>query len=139
MNRLISCSLVALISLPAMAGPYDQVYGIVSAEFIKSADAKLQPVILNRIDGTSTTRRQEAIAPGQHTIYADLPASREQQQHIATQNSLALDVKPCTRYYIAARLTDSVTRHWQLVVRNSEPIGECAANYLKSTEAGTAK
>ena len=139
MKKLISCSVVALLSMPALAGPYDQVYSIVSAEFVKSADYKLQPVILNRIDGDSTTRRQEAIAPGQHTIYADLPASQEHHQHIATQNSLAIDFKPCTRYYIAARLTDSVTRHWQLVIRDSETIGECAAKYLKSAEAGTAK
>ncbi|MBI3716260.1 MAG: hypothetical protein HY255_09730 [Betaproteobacteria bacterium] len=131
--------LASLIALPAAAGPYDQVYSIVSAEFTKSADYKLQPVILNRIDDDSTTRRQGAIAPGHHTIYADLPASKEHHQRIATQNSLAIDFKPCVRYYIAAKLTDSVTRHWQLVIRDSETIGECAAKYLKSTEAGTAK
>ena len=44
---------------------------------------------------------------------------------LATQNELALDTKPCTRYYVAAKLHTQTTQEWDPVVRYEEPIVEC--------------
>ncbi len=132
----LSCLLLLAFSIPtpSFAGQYDQVYSIVSVEFVKSTDFKLRPVILNRIDGDSSIRTQEAVPPGKHLVVADLPPSKAHHERIATQNSLEIDMQPCTRYYIAARLTDEVTRHWSLVIRDQDNIGECAAKYLKPAD-----
>ncbi len=130
----LSFAFSVLVTAPALAGPYDQVYSLVTVEFVKSTDFKLRPVILNRIDGDSSVRTQEAVAPGKHLVVADLPPSKAHHEKIATQHSLEIDMQPCTRYYIAARLTDEVTRHWSLVIRDQDKIGECAARYLKPAD-----
>ncbi len=129
MKYFFSFILLALFSFAANAEPYDQPYTIISVEFYKSADYKLKPVILNRIDDQSTTRREEAVSPGKHLVVADLPANRKKLEKLATQKTLEIDAKACTRYFFAAKLTDLATRHWDLVLKSSEPIGECEAKF----------
>ena len=42
--------LLSLSPAAVFAGPYDQVYSIVTVEFQKSADFHLHPVLLNAVD-----------------------------------------------------------------------------------------
>jgi hypothetical protein len=118
------------IHTSALAGPYDQPYAIISVEFIKSANDKIQPLILNRIDDQSTTRREEAVAPGKRLVVADLPSDRKKFERLATQKQMEIDAKACTRYYFAAKLTDLTTRRWELVNVRTETIGECQAKFF---------
>ena len=126
MKRLVLASLLA--AAPAFAGPYDQAYSILTTDSARSADPNLRPVFVNRVDGETVMSDNKAVvAPGKRKVTVDLPPRKGFKQ--PTQHTFDLDVKPCTRYYLAARLDSSVTQSWVPVVRSSEPIGECAAKF----------
>ena len=121
MNRYTLATL--LLSTAAFAGPYDQVYGLITVDTSRSADPHLIPVIVNRVDDETIPMRQPAVVvPGVRKVTIDVPPRKGFQ---ATQQTFDLEVKPCTRYYVAARLDSPTTQTWKPVVRNSEPIGEC--------------
>ena len=126
MKRLLLASLAA--ALPALAGPYDQVYALITTDRSRAADPEVLPVIVNRVDGETVMSRTEAVvAPGVRKVTIDLPARRGFSQ--ATQHTFDLDVKPCTRYYVAAKLDSVTTQTWTPIVRNSEAIGECQRKF----------
>ena len=126
MKRLLLVSLLA--ALPALAGPYDQVYSLITTDRTRSTDHEVLPVIVNRVDGETVMSRTEAVvAPGVRKVTIDLPARKGFSQ--ATQHTFDLDAKPCTRYYVAAKLDSVTTQTWTPIVRRSEPIGECAAKF----------
>jgi hypothetical protein len=121
MNRYMLATI--LLSTAAFAGPYDQVYGLITVDTSRSADPNLVPVIVNRVDDETVPTRQPAVvAPGLRRVTIDVPPRKGFQ---ATQQTFDLEVKPCTRYYVAARLDSPTTQAWKPVVRNSEAIGEC--------------
>ena len=111
----------------ANAGPYDQPYSIITTDVRRAADPLLLPVIVNRVDGENSKRGQNVVAPGKRAVTVDLPPRKG--FHQATQNTFDLEVKPCTRYYVAARLETTVTQNWTPVVRSEESIGECKAKF----------
>ena len=111
----------------AHAGPYDQPYSIITTDVRRAADPLLLPVIVNRVDGENSKRGQNVVAPGKRAVTVDLPPRKG--FHQATQNTFDLEVKPCTRYYVAARLETTVTQNWTPVVRSEESIGECKAKF----------
>ena len=126
MNRYMLATI--LLSTSALAGPYDQVYSIVTTDRARSADPNLLPVIVNRVDGeTVMTRNEAVVAPGVRKVTIDLPARRGFTQ--ATQHTFDLELQPCTRYYVAAKLDSPTTQTWTPVVRGTEPIGECRAKF----------
>ena len=126
MNRYMIATI--LLSTSALAGPYDQAYSIVTTDRARSADPNLLPVIVNRVDGETVMSTNEAVvAPGMRKVTIDLPARRGFSQ--ATQHTFDLDVKACTRYYVAAKLDSPTTQTWTPVVRSAEPIGECRSKF----------
>ena len=127
MNRYMIATI--LLSTSALAGPYDQAYSIVTTDRAASADPNLRPVIVNRVDGETVmiARNEAVVAPGARKVTLDLPPRRGFTQ--ATQHDFDLDAKPCTRYYLAAKLDSPTTQAWTPVVRHSEPIGECRAKF----------
>jgi hypothetical protein len=126
MNRYLLATI--LVSGAAFAGPYDQVYGLLTVDPSRSADPDVIPVIVNRVDGESVMIRQPAVvAPGMRKVTLDVPPRKGFT--IATQETFELDVKPCTRYYLAARLDSPTTQSWKPIVRRSERIGECERKF----------
>ena len=126
MNRYMLATI--LLSTSALAGPYDQVYGLITVDLARSADPHLIPVIVNRVDGETVAIRQPAVvAPGMRKVTLDVPPRKGFTQ--ATQQTFDLDVKPCTRYYVAALLDSPTLQSWKPVVRSSEPIGECQRKF----------
>ena len=126
MNRLLCIALLA--AAPAFAGPYDQVYALITTDRSPSPDKDLRPVIVNRVDGESVLLGQPAVvAPGLRKVTIDLPPRKGFKT--ATQHTMDLEVKPCTRYHLAAKLDSSVTQTWKPVVRSTERIGECEAKF----------
>jgi hypothetical protein len=126
MNRYMIATI--LLSTSALAGPYDQVYGLITVDTSRSADPNLIPVIVNRVDDETVPMRQPAVvAPGVRKVTIDVPPRKGFSQ--ATQQTFDLDVKPCTRYYVAARLDSPTTQSWRPVVRGSEVIGECQRKF----------
>ena len=127
MNRYILATI--LLSTGALAGPYDQAYSIITTDRAPSADPNLRPVIVNRVDGETvmTTRNEAVVAPGLRKVTIDLPARKGFTQ--ATQHTFDVDVKACTRYYVAAKLDTPTTQTWKPVVRSTEDIGECRLKF----------
>src|SRR5262245_4884881 len=126
MKRILPFAILAATA--AVAGPYDQPYSIVVTDVARSADPNLRPVIINRIDDeTMPSGYPAVVAPGLRKVTVDLPPRRG--FHQATQVTFDLDAKPCTRYYISAKLDTPVTQDWKPVVRAEEPIGECKSKF----------
>ena len=81
--------------------------------------------ILISIDGKSTTQRPALIDPGQRTIVVQgLPAAGF---HYGEQRAITLDVKPCMRYWIAARKDNRLSQDFQPFIDYAEPISGCKA------------
>jgi hypothetical protein len=119
---------IFLLSTSALAGPYDQAYSVITTDKSRAADPNVLPVIVNRVDGeTVMTRTEAVVAPGVRKVTIDVPPRKGFKQ--ATQQTFDLDAKPCTRYYVAARLDNPTTQAWTPIVRNSEPIGECQKKF----------
>ena len=126
MNRLLCIALLA--ATPALGGPYDQVYAIITTDRAPSTDPLLRPVIVNRVDGENAMPNNQAVvAPGPRKVTVDLPPRKGFK--LATQRTFELDAKPCMRYHVAAQLESSATQSWKPVVRSTEPIDECAAKF----------
>ena len=120
--------LAAVLATPAVAGPYDQPYSIITSERTPSADFKLRPVIVNRVDDRNADTRlnQALVAPGPHQVTVDLAPRKG---FPASQHTFELVTEPCTRYYVAAELKTTTGQAWKPVVRSRERIGECEAKF----------
>ena len=127
MNRLFLAT--CLLATSALAGPYDQVYSLLTTDKARSADPNLRPVIVNRVDGETVLSNVPAVvAPGRHLVTLDLPPRKG--FHTATQVTFDLEVAPCTRYHLAAKLDSPTTQRWTPVVRSTETIAECKARFM---------
>ena len=126
MNRLLLAPL--LLATSVLAGPYDQPYSIITVDRAKSADPNLRKVIVNRVDDeTIMTGNVAVVAPGMRKVTIDLPPRKGFKQ--ATQHTFDIDAKPCTRYYVAAKLDSPTTQDWTPMVRSEEAIGECRKKF----------
>jgi len=126
MNRYMLATI--LLSTSAIAGPYDQVYGLITTDKSRSPDPELLPVIVNRVDDVTIMTGQPAVvAPGLRKVTIDVPPRKGFS--MATQTTFDLDVKPCVRYHVAAKLDSVTTQTWKPVVRSTEPIGECRKKF----------
>jgi hypothetical protein len=120
-------ALLLLAPAAAPAGPFDQPYAIITSETAPSADPKLRPVVVSRVDGESTTRNRATVAPGKRSVTVDLPPRKGFS--LGTQATFELEASPCMRYYVAARLDTTTGQEWTPVVGRSETIGECLTKF----------
>ena len=129
MKPLLALAVLACSALPAFAaGPFDQPWSIVETYYGKAADSHLRKVIINRIDETNTQALNRVVTtPGRHNVVLDVPPRKG--YHTATQVQMEMDLKPCTRYYMAAELKSPTLQDWQPVVKYEEPIGECEKKF----------
>ncbi|APV49919.1 hypothetical protein BWI17_09615 [Betaproteobacteria bacterium GR16-43] len=123
----------ALFAAAALAGPYDQVYSIIATEYKAAADPLERKVIVNRVDGENSRNNEAVVAPGLRKVTVDLPPRQGFSQ--ATQHTFDLDAKPCTRYFVVAKLESQVTQGWKPVVKYDEEIKECSAKFLKGAKS----
>ncbi len=126
-RRLIGFLLLAGPAV-ALAGPYDQPYSIITTEYKRAADPLERKLIMNRVDDNQNSRNNEFVSPpGPHKVTVDLPPRQGFKQ--ATQVTFDLATKPCTRYFVVAKLKTQLTQEWEPVVKYEEPIGECKAKF----------
>ena len=120
--------LALLVLAGCAASPFDQPYSWVERDPMPSSDPLVIPVIVNRVDGvTSQWPDRALVTPGRHVVTLDVPPRKGFSQ--ATQADFALDVAPCTRYYVAARLATTVTQDWTPIVRSTQRLGDCEAKF----------
>ena len=124
-----SLLLPLLFAAPAaIAGPYDQPWSIITSDRTPSADYKLLPVIVNRVDEVNADTRlnQSVVEPGTHQVTIDVPPRKG---FPASQHTFPLATEPCTRYYVGAQLKTTTGQEWAPVVRSKERIGECESKF----------
>ena len=119
--------LPVLFATAAFAGPFDQPYAIIATDPKPAADFLLRPVIVNRVDGENAQDHRAIVAPGLRKVTVDLPPRKG--FHLATQQTFDLEVKPCVRYHVAAKLESSASQAWKPVIRSQERIGECESKF----------
>jgi len=125
MKRL--CLLPIFAATAVLAGPFDQPYAIITTDTRPAPDPLLRPVIVNRVDGENSVDHRAIVPPGLRKVTVDLPARKG--FHLATQHTFDLDVKPCVRYHVAAKLVSTATQDWKPVIRSEERIGECESKF----------
>ena len=116
-----------LAATAALAGPFDQPYAIITTDTKPAADHLLRPVIVNRVDGENAMDHRAVVAPGLRKVTVDLPPRKG--FHTATQHTFDLEVKPCVRYHVAAKLASTTTQSWKPVIRSEERIVECESKF----------
>jgi len=81
------------------------------------------PVTIVAVNGHFSTQYPRQVYAGVSTIIVDaVPAGG---RRVAKEKAVAFKVQPCTRYYLAAELENSLSQDWKLVVDHTEPIGAC--------------
>jgi hypothetical protein len=127
MKRIIAATFLASTAALAFAGPYDQPYSqIMTERHFPSADPDVLPVLINRIDDNTVYEKKGTVAPGPHQVTVDLHGRKG---FPATQVTFPLDAKPCTRYYIAAKLKSRTLQEWEPIVRMEEALPDCAKKF----------
>jgi hypothetical protein len=117
-----------LLAAACATSPYGQPYAEIVVDRAPSSDPNVVPGVINRVDGeTSLHLDRVAVSPGPHQLTIDVPPRKGFR--VATQETVAMDAEPCTRYYIAARLDTPVTQDWKPLVRSTERIAECESRF----------
>ena len=135
MNK--SLTVLALLAglLPgvAVAGPYDQPYGLIESGD-RSQTRSQEPVAISRIDGKSpqNPRRPDPLAPGKHTVEISFSSARA----VVGDNlkTIEIDVQPCKRYRVVAQYHTAASGKWDPVV-SAEDIGECKRKFMQGQPA----
>jgi hypothetical protein len=113
----------------ALAGQYDQAYGLIESGD-RSQTRKQEPVAISRIDGESprNPRRPDPVAPGKHVVQIAFSSARAV---VADDlQTIEIDVQPCKRYRIVAAYETAITGKWKPVVQAVEDIGECKRKFM---------
>lgn len=129
MDRLLPALL--LLAAPALAGPFDQPWVLVTSEYRPSTDTALRPLVVSDVDGEPAARNRVVTTPGTRRVTVDLPPRKGQS--LGTRETIELQASPCMRYDLAARLDSS--GRWKPVVRASGTIGECLTKFKGGTVA----
>ena len=80
-------------------------------------------VSIVQVDGKSTIQRPAQVDPGLRKIVVQGPP--DGVSHEGRQKEIALDVKPCTRYYLVAVKPNRIASDFDVRVDYQEPIGGC--------------
>ena len=123
MKRLLLIPLFAATA--ALASPFDQPYSQILTDRRPSSDPNVVPVTVNRVDDV-TLHNKGAIAPGMHKVTVDVAGRKG---FPPTQVTFDLETKPCTLYYVNARLKSRTLQEWEPFVRSTERLRDCEAKF----------
>ncbi len=91
------------------------------------------PVRIVAVDQTYYFQGPVSVTPGKHLVTLEL---RHSSSRLPTQKTLALDVQPCTRYYLTAKKISLMESKWEPRIFDTEQVGGCnAEEELKKASA----
>jgi hypothetical protein len=120
MRRSIALATIAAALLAGCATPYSQLYG----KRYYRAPIDTYPLTIVSVDGEYFLREPARIDPGTRRITVQGPPTVAQTR--GRQQTITLDVKPCTRYYLVAVRTTQLTSEYTVKVDYEEPVAGCA-------------
>ena len=91
---------------------------------LTKTDMTLYPVRIVSVDGAHDYNVPAAIAPGVHEVVLEAAPGRGALNGV--QKTFTLEIKPCTRYFLAARRDSPMSSDWALVVDSTETVGGCS-------------
>ena len=99
---------------------YSEPYALFETEHHMTMHGIVPAVVLT-IDGANVPYgRKDPVKPGFHTVAVSVAGGAD-----PIVRELRFDAKPCMRYYVGAKRSPPPGAEWQVLVTNSEPIGEC--------------
>ena len=107
-----------LLALAACSTPYSQLVGY----RYHVTDIDTYPVTVTRVDDTSYHRLPVLVEPGTHQVTVQAPPVAG---ILGQTRTIALDVKPCTRYYLVAVKPNRLSQDFDVKVDYSEPVPGC--------------
>jgi hypothetical protein len=81
------------------------------------------PVTIVRVDGKDTVLRPVLVDPGQRNVTVQGPPGAADR--LGQERQFALDVRPCTRYYLVAVRANKLSSDFEVRVDYEEPVGGC--------------
>ena len=121
--KVLFSTLLAAAALTACAGlpqPYSQLSGY---KYFR-APIDTYPVQIVRVDGHDTLDTLVYVEPGVRQVTVQGPP--DGLRHFGEQRSIALEVAPCTRYYLVAQKRNRLLSDFSIKVDYQEPIGGCS-------------
>jgi len=108
-------------------GMYSEPYALFEPQQ-RMAAADTRPAFVMKIDGANVDMgREDPVKPGMRSVEVSIPGPPGMSN--PDRDTLAIDAKPCTRYYLAAQRSNPTARDWKAFVATSEPIGECVRKF----------
>ena len=101
----------------------DYHYSQISGQRYHASEIDTYSVSILRIDGQSTILHPTPVDPGQRKILVQGPPDGVSRE--GRQREIALDVKPCTRYYLVAVKPTRIASDFDVKVDYEEPVGGC--------------
>src|SRR5690348_5756362 len=98
-SSILATATLCVVALAACASTdyhYSQLYG---QRYYKTP-LDTYPVTIVRVDGKDTTLRPVLVDPGLHRVTVQGPPGGASR--LGEEREFALDVRPCTRYYLVA-------------------------------------
>ncbi len=112
----------ALLALAGCAGPAEsQLYG----ERYHPATIDTYPVIILKVDGSSSLERPVRVAPGHRVVAVQAPPGGG--QNVGRVRPIERAVTPCTRYWLVAVKDNRLAQDFSVKVDYEEPIAGCRA------------
>src|SRR5882672_4677365 len=121
---LLAVSATLLGACASGGGMYSQPYALFEPDR-RSPVEDTRPAFIMRIDGRNISiDSNDPVSPGMRTVEVSIPGQPGMGD--ADRDTLIVDARPCTRYFLAARRSSRTASDWKAFVAESEPIGECA-------------
>jgi hypothetical protein len=110
-------------------GMYSQPYALFEPEQRSLVEDTLRPAFVLKIDDENRAINDTnlPVTPGLRKVVVSIPGPPGMSSPL--QETITIDAKPCTRYYLGARRTAPGARDWSAVITNMEPIGECQKKF----------
>lgn len=123
---LLACAVLAACGSTG-GGMYSQPYAYFEPDPRNDAEDS-RPAVPMKIDGAMVRIGERyPVPPGKREVEVSIPGPRGMSD--PGRETLTIDAKPCTRYYLTARRSSLTAKDWKAYVERSEPIGECVSKF----------
>ncbi len=116
---------VAALAVAGLSGcaSLDYHYSQISGQRYHVSPIDTYSVSILRVDDRSTILHPTPVDPGLRKILVQGPSDGVSRE--GRQKEIALDVKPCTRYYLVAVKPTRIASDFDVRVDYQEPVGGC--------------
>lgn len=125
--NIMKMTVLALLAGCAAGGMYSEPYALFEAER-RLPVADTRSAFVMKIDGANVELgRNDPVPPGMRNVEVSIPGAPGMSD--SDRDTLSIDARPCTRYYLAAKRSSPTARDWKAFVSTSEPIAECVKKF----------